>query len=233
MQIKFIEKEKAIALRREGKTYSEILKVVPVAKSTISLWFKEVGLSVPEKQKITASRIAASIRGGIAKRTQRINKQKAIWAKAQAEISSVTKHELFLIGVVLYWAEGSKEKEYRPGSRLGFANSDPSMIKLFLTWLLEVVCISRDRIFFEIYIHENHKYRIENVISYWLEQTSLPISSFTAVRYKKNNIKTLRKKIDDKSYFGLVKITVRQSSELVRMITGWTNGIIEKVKSDL
>lgn len=36
MFAKTILKEKAVELRKSGKTYSEILKEVPVAKSTLS-----------------------------------------------------------------------------------------------------------------------------------------------------------------------------------------------------
>lgn len=46
-------KEKAVALRKEGKVYSEILKEVPVAKSTLSLWLRDVGLAKAQKQRIT------------------------------------------------------------------------------------------------------------------------------------------------------------------------------------
>jgi orotate phosphoribosyltransferase-like protein len=52
-------KQKAIQLRMNGLTYSEILKCIPVAKSTVSLWLREVDLSVPQKQRITKKRIAA------------------------------------------------------------------------------------------------------------------------------------------------------------------------------
>ena len=45
---KFELKIKTQNLRREGMTYSEILKIIPVAKSTISLWLREVGLSKKE-----------------------------------------------------------------------------------------------------------------------------------------------------------------------------------------
>ena len=99
MITKTLEKEKAIALRKEGKTYSQIMKVVPVAKSTISLWFKEVGLSKEQKQVLTANRLAAAMRGGAAKRKQRIEKSAAIIRAAQSEIGPISKRELFLIGV--------------------------------------------------------------------------------------------------------------------------------------
>ena len=49
MITKIKEKEKAIKFRKEGFFYSEILKKVPIAKSTLSLWLRSVGLT--ERQK--------------------------------------------------------------------------------------------------------------------------------------------------------------------------------------
>src|SRR5574343_181567 len=95
------KKEKAINLRKEGKTYSEILKEIPVAKSTLSEWFRDVSLSKKQNQKLTQEK----------------------YTKAFGDVKNITKRELWLIGVVLYWAEGSKEKEYRPGSGINFNNS--------------------------------------------------------------------------------------------------------------
>ena len=57
------EKEKAINLRKEGKTYSEILSVVPVAKSTLSLWLHSTKLAKKQKQRITEKRLAGSLLG--------------------------------------------------------------------------------------------------------------------------------------------------------------------------
>ena len=39
------EKAKAIRLRRKGKSYNEILEKVPVAKSTLSRWLRDVSLA--------------------------------------------------------------------------------------------------------------------------------------------------------------------------------------------
>ena len=84
------EKQKAIKLRREGKSYSEILQVVKVAKSTLSLWLREVGLSVPQKQQLTAKRLAGIMKGGLAKRNQRLAITKKIEAEAVIEIGKIT-----------------------------------------------------------------------------------------------------------------------------------------------
>jgi hypothetical protein len=129
-----------------------------------------------------------------------------------------------LIGIALYWGEGAKEKEYRPGSGIKFSNSDPYMIRVFLRWLLEIVRVPEEKIYFDIYIHENYKDKINQVINYWSNNTGFSQKDFNHIYFKKNKINTKRKNIGD-SYFGLLRIGVRSSSSLNRRITGWIQGI--------
>ncbi|HEU0085969.1 MAG TPA: hypothetical protein VFQ59_03375 [Candidatus Paceibacterota bacterium] len=222
---KFKEKEKAITLRKKGKTYSEILSAVPVAKSTLSLWLKEAGIAKAENQKYTEARRLAGKRGGEAKRRQRIEKQSRIISESKSQIGPLTHNERFLIGVALYWAEGSKEKQYHPGSQIGFANSDPNMIKLFLKWL-EEIGIQKSDICLDVFLHENNEYRKDEVLTYWIKITDFPSQVFR-IYYKKNILSTKRKNVYPEKYFGLLKIRVMSSSSLVRKITGWVEGIIE------
>ena len=222
------EKEKAIKLRKQGKTYSEILSVVPVAKSTLAIWLQSVSLGKKQKQRITKKRLDASQRGGDAKKKQRIKKQNAIFSQANLEIMNVSNRELFLIGVIMYWAEGAKEKEYYPGSQLQFSNMDPKMIQVFLVWLFKVCKINKNMIIFNIFLHESHKSRVEVVRVFWSKITGFPINSFSSIYWKRNKLKTNRKNTEEK-YYGVLKIKVRSSSDLVRKIAGWSEGIFEKV----
>jgi len=77
---------------------------------------------------------------------------------------------------------------------------------------------------FDLFIHENHKHRINNVLNYWAEQTSFPLKEFNHIYYKKNKISTNRKNIGN-SYFGVLKLRVRASSSLLRKIAGWIHGV--------
>lgn len=128
-------KKKAIAMRKKGITYGGIMDKVPVAKSTLALWFKEVHLFSPQFQILTKAKIEAGKRGGLVKKNQRIQKVKEIIEKSEKEIGHISKRELWFIGGHLYWAEGSKEKEWRPGSRVSFMNMDKTIIQVFLKWL--------------------------------------------------------------------------------------------------
>ena len=44
------EKETAVALRKKGLSYNEILKRIPVAKSSLSLWLRDLPLTKDEKR---------------------------------------------------------------------------------------------------------------------------------------------------------------------------------------
>ncbi len=84
------EKKLAIALRKEGKTYSEILSAVPVCKSTLSLWLQSVRLAKKQKQRITVARVAGQKKGAEVRRRQRIERQQKIYAVSKLDISSIT-----------------------------------------------------------------------------------------------------------------------------------------------
>src|SRR3989344_1831626 len=222
------EKERAIALRKLGKTYSEILRTVPVAKSTLGLWLKGAKLSKTEEQKFTLAKKLASLRGGQAKRKQRIEKQNKIFSEAKLEIKTLSEYEFFLIGACLYWAEGTKEKEYRPGSQFAFSNMDLEMIILFLRWLQNICKISKDMIGFEIMIHESHRERLDEVRTFWSKTTDFPLNKFSQVYFKNSKIKKTNRKNTGEKYHGVLKIKVRKSSDLVRKIASWSEGIFEE-----
>jgi hypothetical protein len=229
MIIKSKEKEEAIRLRKNGATYTDILKTTSVARSTLALWLKEAKLSVPETQRFTEAKRLASLRGGQAKKNQRIEKQKSILDTSRLEIKGISERDLFLIGVVLYWAEGSKEKEYKPGSTFAFSNMDPKVIAIVIAWLLKVCKIDRNMLIFNIFLHKTHEHRVEEVRKYWARVAHYPVSKFSTIYWKRDKIKTHRKNTGEK-YYGVLKIKVRKSSSLVRQVAGWSEGIFEHIE---
>ncbi len=227
--IKYNLKEKAIALRKEGLSYSEILAKVPVAKSTLSDWLHSVGLSKHQKQRLTEKKLASAKRGGEIKHQQRLDRTKAIIEAAKSEIGQLTHRELWLTGIMLYWAEGSKEKNYHPGSGLQFTNMDPTMICFFIRWLNEIFHINKTDLIFEIYIHDTHRHRIKNIINFWSEKIGIAPKYFSRTYFKKAQIKTNRKNVGE-TYFGVLKIRVRSSTVLNRRIAGWTQGVVKSFR---
>ncbi len=108
--MKSAEKERAIRLRKEGKTYSEIMAEISIAKSTLAEWLKSVQLAKPQKQRLTKKRKEAALRGAESRRKTRLTEVKGLEVKGVADIDQISNRELWLIGIALYWAEGSKQK---------------------------------------------------------------------------------------------------------------------------
>jgi hypothetical protein len=106
-----------------------------VAKSTLSIWLKDVGLSKPQQQQITEKRKAAQIKGAAARRTTRIKEVDILLAAGISDIGEINDRELFLIGIALYWGEGNKQKLHNVSQGVAFANSDYRMVKVFIAWL--------------------------------------------------------------------------------------------------
>ncbi|MEK7664234.1 MAG: hypothetical protein AAB340_02235 [Patescibacteria group bacterium] len=226
MQAKIIEREKAIELRRQGLSYREILEQIPVAKSSLSLWLKSVKLAEGQKQRLTEKKLTSARKGAQKRKDTRIALIKEIKDKARIEIGKLSRRELWLIGIALYWAEGSKEKDHRPGSRIIFSNSDQYMVNIFLRWLLEVIKLPREKIYFNIVLHETNSHRVEEVKDYWMKSTGFSKESFGNIYFKKNKINTKRKNIGEK-YFGLIRLSARESSSLNRKIQGWIEGFYQ------
>ena len=215
---------KAIELRKLGKTYSEILEEIPVAKSTLTLWLREVGLGIRQKQRITQKRIEGQKRGAAAQKSKRIKKQTFLIENSQKEIGFISHRELWLIGVALYWAEGAKQKEYRPTSRTSFSNSDPKMVALFIKWAIEYLKIKKEDFILSLYVHESHKNRVDEIKKFWSHSLKLPFAFFDNVYFKRNKISTKRKNTGI-LYYGLLRVNIRASTDLNRKITGWIKGI--------
>lgn len=222
MILKYKEKELAIKLRKEGLSYSEILEKVPVAKSTLSLWLRSVGLSKRQKQRLTKKKLLAALRGARRRKDQKRIITKIIKKEAINEIKNINKRELWMIGAALYWGEGSKEK-WR-GSLVQLGNSDPYLIKVFLKWLYEICKIPKSEINVCIYLHVTARHKLKKVQQYWSRVTGFPIKDFQKIIWKKNKINTHRRNVG-KDYFGLLKVSVKKSINLNRKIQGWIEGI--------
>jgi len=220
---KLKEKQKAIILRKKGLSYNEILHRVPVAKSTLSLWLRNIGLAKHQKQKFTERRRLAQLKAQQACREKRINITENIKLLARKEIKRISNRELKLIGIALYWAEGAKQKEWNVSQDVRFSNSDPLMIKLFLIWLKRICKISNERIKFEIYIHKTGDEK--KAKKYWSRITGFPISELQKIIWKKHRIRTKRKNIN-KDYYGLLRVCIRKSTNFNRKIIGWIEGIV-------
>ncbi|MGW4446373.1 hypothetical protein [Streptomyces sp. NPDC004682] len=213
-------RERARELRRRGWTYNEIQAELGCSKSSISLWVRD--LPKPEPKRSPEEQLAR-MNAGLAKlRATQDQDRAATKQAAAAAIGELTERELFIAGVALYWAEGSKGKPHRRTEVLQFINSDPNVIKLFMRWL-ELLDVTRDRLTLRVSIHESADVRAAE--EFWAGVVGVDVSAFSRATLKKHNPRTARKNTGD-GYRGCLVLYVRQSAELYRRMEGAWYGIV-------
>ena len=98
---------KAKQLRREGLPITEIARRLHVAKSSVSLWTREIILPKTHLRKL---RSLGSIKGWTKdeRRTGKKIRDKKAKRDGEKRIGKMTKSKLLLTGLALYWGEGCK-----------------------------------------------------------------------------------------------------------------------------
>lgn len=217
-------KAKAISLRNKGLSYREILTEVPVAKSTLSLWLRSVGLSKRQLQRLSERKRQAALKGAARRREQRLLSVQEAKTEAVKRLRSINKRDLWLIGTALYWAEGSKSKVHNISQGVTFSNSDPLMIRLFLKWLGLCLDVEDEDLQFEIYLHESRVSKIKVVQGYWAKTTGFSLSKFDKIYLKREKVSTNRKNTEE-GYFGQLRVRVRKSTYLNRRVSACVEAI--------
>ncbi len=213
-------------LRGQGFDYEEIAERLGVAKSSVSLWVRDMPvpprLSYEECRKRSAE---GSHRYWDAERKAREARRTSERTAAAAQIGHLSEREILIAGALAYWCEGSKSKPHRRQDRVTFTNSDPALITFFLRFL-ETAGTSRDELLFRVHIHENAD--VAAAERFWLVLTGAPPGQFRPVVLKRHNPKTVRKNTGE-TYHGCLRIDVRRSGELYRKIEGWMSAAVGTV----
>lgn len=219
--------KQAVHLRTQGLSYSEIRSKLQVSKSTLSEWLRYIPLQKHQEKRLYDKGAVARALGSKALKEYRIKKTKIIIEGAINEVSQ-HKIDLWLVGAILYWAEGHKQKVHNPSQRLMFSNSDPHMIAIYMKWPQESLKIEHENLTFDIYIHETYKKSKAELIKYWSNITKVSAEYFNHTYFKKNKVFSYRKN-RGKKYFGVLRICVRRSADLNRKVTGWIQGITKEL----
>lgn len=222
MKRKPVQYEKALVLRKRGKSIKQIAKLLSVSVSIVSVWCKEVELTEEQKEKLKRRKVRIRHLRRLAKKShlEKISRVKKLLKDANAEIQPLSKQELFLTGLALYWAEGFKSVKE---GRLGFCNSDPRMIKFIIEWFERALKIKREDFILRTEFNETHKDRTEEIKHFWSKTTKVSLAQFEKPFYHRSS--WLRDYPDRSDYHGVLRVRVRRSSQLLNKTRGWINGL--------
>ena len=221
-------REEARDLRTQGLSYNEIAARLDVAKSSVSLWVRD--LPRPERfDYVNNERRREGLRRYWAQERQvREARRAAEIANAAAEMGDLSEREIRIAGAIAYWCEGSKRKPPFNLERVIFVNSDPGLIRLFLRFLASVGAEQND-LTYSVQIHETAD--VAEAQRFWQDVTGASAEHFTKPAIKRHNPKTNRKNVGE-SYHGCLRISVYRSSTLHQKIAGWASAAMTASQGD-
>lgn len=164
-----VEIQKAIQLRRQHNySFVQLQKLTGIPATTIRNWCK-------------------NING---------NKWKTLLATNQRKRDTLLKSELSALSTfgdlsidqsktlaaLLYWCEGAK---YPNTNKMYFTNSDPSLLKTFITLLRRAFPLDEHKFRVHLQIHDTHNY--QDVREYWSKLLAIPSSQFIKPTITKAN----------------------------------------------
>jgi hypothetical protein len=220
------EKIEALQLRREGKSIMEISHLTGIAKSTVSVWCRDISLTPSQMESLvqnTQFRLrSGQLLGAEQKRRVRLEKVQKYLDEGQERFQNITKDEHFVAGLALYLGEGAKT-----GRRFHFVNANPRIIRFMLDWLHRFFSIPRLGVTPSIVINEMHRPRIETVLNFWSRYLEIPESQFGKTVF----VKTAQKKTYENyhTYYGTLRFQVLKGTELSYIISGLMEGLLQHI----
>lgn len=161
-------REQAVAreLRAQAWTLQEIADELGVAKSSVSLWVRDVDFTPRPRNGRVAQRRAPN-------KLQR-RKQAEIEALLDAgrhRVGQLSEREFLVAGTVLYAGEGSKTD-----GAVKLANSSGSLIAFFCAWIRHFFEIDESRVRLRLYLHE--ELDLDAASCFWSDVTGIPLTQF-------------------------------------------------------
>lgn len=162
---KTAERERARELRAEAWTLQDIATELGVAKSSVSLWVRDVAFTPRPRNRgnnVTRPHPLHLARLDEIEETRR-------WA--HEVLGDLSPRDRFLAGIGLYAGDGAKV-----GLDVRFANSDPDLVRFFCSWLREFFDVDESRLRVRLYLHEGLD--LEAATVHWQAVTGIPASQF-------------------------------------------------------
>lgn len=180
-------------LRTKGYSLPEISKKLKIAKTTAFRYVRDVKV-LPKYVDILR------IKRGGSRKIKRLKERIAL-AKAK-EFAILSDREKLLICSALYWGEGTKKD-------FSLSNTDPLLIKVFVTVLRQVLKINSEDLKVSVRIYEDLDK--EQCLSFWSEVVGIPKDQFV-------NVNTLAGKKNGKLRHGMCRVRIKKGGDILKRI---------------
>jgi hypothetical protein len=209
---------RAIVLRKKGRSIRSIENELKVSRSSVSQWVRGVILTKTQINILYRNKSTGGLKGSFIASQNKINKRivetKEIERIGSLEIGNISKRDRFMLGIALYLGEGSKTSH-----NVSFTNSDSKVMKFMKEWLVEFCKIEKNSIRCNIFLHDDLDEG--KAKKFWGGILDIKTNQFKKSYIVKNNPDRLRKA---KHEYGICRITVSRVS-ILRQILGWIKAV--------
>lgn len=197
--------EKIVEMRKRGASLNEIVDAVSLPKTTI--WHHV------NKVKILPGHLSEwkLKRGGSLKKS--IKEFEKSRDEAGLLVGTLNRKEKILIGMALYWGEGSK-------GDFSISNTDPNLIKTFISCLAELG-ISNKRLSLSLRIFEDLD--TKKVCNYWSRITGIPKKE---IKY----VNILNGKKNGKLPYGMCRLRVIKPRYLLKLFKSMKECVVNQLR---
>ena len=179
------DKNKAIELRKRGMSYSQIKSELGISKSTLSGWLNGMPLSDEKIRELGAMNPMRIERYINTMRKKREERWSSVFEVVSKDIGKLSKRELFIAGLFLYWAEGGKTEKYS----ISFSNTDPDMIVFFVHWLEECMSVKKNDMHIKLHLYKDMD--IKEYQNFWAQKLKVKESNFEKTYIKDSKLVNL------------------------------------------
>lgn len=185
---KVLLKEKAVNLRMEGYSVKEISDKLNVSKSTSSVWVRDLILNEKAKQRLIDRQLIGYYKAAQHWKNKNVEEEKEYNLIANDILRKINLdiYQCKLLCALLYWCEGSKNS-----TGLGFTNSDPELIKTFITLFRKAFTVDETKFRALVHLHGYHNENEQK--KFWSSITNIPESRFQKSYRKANSGKRIKK----------------------------------------
>ena len=178
------DKQKALEYRKKGYSYSQIKEKLKVSKSTLSGWLHNMPLSEKRIRELQADNPIRIERYRNTMQAKKDTRLKKVYKKVYKDIRILSKRDLFLAGLFLYWGEGTKASS----CSVVLTNTNPAMLKFFIKWL-ELFNVKRQNL--KVKLHLYSDMNVKQSLDFWSKELKIPISQVRKPYIKKTSLKSL------------------------------------------
>lgn len=179
---------KAISLRKSGHSFKEISDTLGIAKSTASIWLKDIEVSKEGRK-----RLSGLVRTGVIKaadnkkrNTEKVLEKFRLDAIELLDGIDLNEDMAKISCGIMYWCEGGKY-DHRV---MQFTNSDPDLIATFLNLLRKSFDIDESKLRVCMHLHDYHSEKTQK--EFWSKVTKISKNQFIKSYRKTNTGKRIR-----------------------------------------